>query len=489
MTFHSIPFLLFVAFAAAVYYALPHRIRWFWLLLASCAFYASFVPAFLITLGALTILNYALGLVIGSGSERKARFVYISGLVANTGVLVYFKYSPFFDDCVSATARFLGFRYSEGAIATVLPLGLSFFVFTAISYLSEIRKGTVPAERHLGILALHFLFFPKVTQGPIERPESLIHQFREPHRLDADVVSDGLKLMLIGYFKKLVVADRLALYVNAVYGKEEFHNGTSLLIASIFYAFQIYADFSGYTDIARGCGRLFGFRLAPNFNRPYFATSIREFWNRWHISLSTWLRDYLFMPLAYSFSRIIPRPRWLGIRSDKWVYLFAAFITFLICGAWHGETLNFVLWGAVYGFYLTFSNWSRKTRRRFSRAIGLSKRQGLRTAWKVLCTFSLVTIAWVLFRGGSMDSILSILGKIFTEPGTPFLNPPTIFAYSVIAILALIVLDAKEEYGRLSFSLMGHRTAAIRYGTYALATIVILLLGVLDGGQFIYFQF
>jgi D-alanyl-lipoteichoic acid acyltransferase DltB (MBOAT superfamily) len=239
----------------------------------------------------------------------------------------------------------------------ILPVGLSFFIFTILSYLIEIKRGTINAERHLGKFASSLLFFPKIMQGPIEKPGNIFPQFMEEKNFNYDMVVEGLKLMLWGYFKKLVVADRLAIYVNTVYGNYEHHSGISLLVATIFYSFQVYADFSGYTDIALGSAKVLGFNLTNNFNRPYFATSIREFWNRWHITLSVWLRDYLFLPLAFFFSRKMNKTKYLGLAVEKWIFLFASIITFAVCGIWHGEGLNFLIWGLLFGIYSQLDTW------------------------------------------------------------------------------------------------------------------------------------
>ncbi|MFH1681722.1 MAG: MBOAT family O-acyltransferase [Candidatus Eisenbacteria bacterium] len=489
MVFNSVAFVLFFFLAAAVYFALPHRVRWLWLILSSAAFYLSFIPAYLGVLLSVALLNYAAGLAIERSAGARRKRVFVLGLAANILVLVFFKYSSLFDATLSALARFLDLRCPEGLLRVVLPLGLSFFVFTALAYLIEIHRGKIRAERHPGVLAAYFLFFPKLAQGPIERPGDLLHQFREPHALDAERISSGLRLMLFGYFKKLVVADRLGLYVDAVYGNADHHGGASLLLATLFYSFQIYADFSGYTDIALGSARVLGFRLSPNFRRPYLAVSISDFWNRWHITLSTWLRDYLFLPLAYFFSNRIRGPRVLFLKADKWVYFFSVFITFLICGAWHGEGLNYVVWGGLYGLYLTVSTWTRKAERRFVRSIGLARRPRFHQALRVLSTFALVTFAWIFFRGGETERILQIIGKIAASPGRLFLDSPSTMIYSVLGVAAVIVLDVREEFFEGRFSPFAHRSAFVRCFAHAALAVTVLLFGVLDGGQFIYFQF
>ncbi len=489
MAFTSLAFLAFFAAVAVVHRLLPAALRWAWLLVASACFYLSFIPSYLAVLLAAALFNYGAGLRIEAAAGARRRGLLVAGIAANLLLLVFFKYSPFFDSCVEAAAEWLGFRYREGALRLILPLGLSFFVFTAIGYLVEVDRGRVRAERHLGLLALYFLFFPKVAQGPIERAERFLPQLRAMPSAGPDRIAAGFRRILLGCFKKLVVADRLALYVNAVYGNEPEHNGTSLIVATIFYAFQIYADFSGYTDMALGSAEVLGFDLSPNFRRPYLATSIADFWNRWHISLSTWLRDYLFLPLAYRFSNLVPKPRLLFIRSDKWVYLFAVLITFVLCGIWHGEGWNYALWGALFGFYLTVSNWSRKLRRAVTRRTGLAARPALQTAFRIVATFALVSVAWVFFRGGTLETIGSVLRKIVFSHGAPFLASPSTMVYSLLGVAAIVAADLKEEFLGERFSLLAHRSGAVRYAASAALIVAMLLIGVLDGGQFIYFQF
>jgi D-alanyl-lipoteichoic acid acyltransferase DltB (MBOAT superfamily) len=489
MLFTSVSFLLFFLLTAIVHRILPGRLRWVLILLASAAFYASFLPAYLAVLALAALASYFAGLGIEGSTGRARKGALFAGVGVNLLLLVFFKYSSFFDACAASAARVLDLRYSEGMLRAVLPLGFSFFVFTAISYLVEIERGKTRAERHPGILAVHFLFFPKLAQGPIERPQNLLPQIREARSATPDEIAAGFRRMLLGCFKKLVVADRLAIYVNAVYGNEPLHNGSSLLLATLFYSFQIYADFSGYTDIALGSAEVLGFRLTPNFKRPYLAGSISEFWNRWHMSLSTWLRDYLFLPLAYFFANRAARPSYLRIRSDKWVYLFAVMITFVLCGAWHGEGWNFVLWGGLFGVYLTVSNWSRKLRRGAVRRTGLARLPRLHTALRTLFTFSLVTLAWVFFRGGDLATIGSIFGKFVAAHGRPFLDSPSTMIYSFFGIAAILAIDVNEEFFGDRFGVLAHRSAAVRATASAALIVGILLFGVLDGGQFIYFQF
>jgi D-alanyl-lipoteichoic acid acyltransferase DltB (MBOAT superfamily) len=298
MLFNSIQFLIFFPAVTALYFGLPHRLRWAWLLAASCYFYMAFMPSYILILGFTIVIDYFAGLAIENAEGRRRKLFLAASLAANVGVLVVFKYFNFLNANLKGLAEALRWNYPVESLAILLPIGLSFHTFQAMSYTIEVYRGAQPAERHFGIYALYVMFYPQLVAGPIERPQNLLHQFREVHRFDYERVASGLRLMAWGFFKKIVVADRLAVPVNLVYGEPEKHTGLALLVATYFFAYQIYCDFSGYTDIARGAARVMGFELMKNFDRPYAARSVAEFWTRWHISLSTWFKDYLFFPLA-----------------------------------------------------------------------------------------------------------------------------------------------------------------------------------------------
>jgi D-alanyl-lipoteichoic acid acyltransferase DltB (MBOAT superfamily) len=261
-----------------------------------------------------------------------------------------------------------------------------------------VYRGNQKAERHFGIYALYVMFYPQLVAGPIERPQNLLHQFREKHVFEYDRVVEGLKLMLWGLFKKIVIADRLAIYVNAVYNNPEQHNGTTFTLATIFFAFQIYCDFSGYSDIAIGAAKIMGFKLMTNFNRPYFANNISEFWKRWHISLSTWFRDYLYISLGGSRVSI---PRWY----------FNLLLVFLISGLWHGASWTYVIWGALNGLYLVFAIITQKLRDKFNRLTGIVKVPKLSRLLQILITFMLSCLAWIFFRANNVSDAFLIITR------------------------------------------------------------------------------
>jgi D-alanyl-lipoteichoic acid acyltransferase DltB (MBOAT superfamily) len=432
----------------------------------------------------LVILNYCLGLAI-ERSDTKRNFIFIVSLFFNIIVLAFFKYFGFFQSLVAEIKGLSGY---DPLLKIILPVGLSFFIFTILSYLIEVKRGTVKTERHIGIFACSLLFFPRIMQGPIEKPGNIFPQFKEKKCFNYEMVVEGLKLMLWGYFKKLVVADRLAIYVNAVYDNYEQHSGVSLLVATIFYSFQIYADFSGYTDIAVGSAKVLGFNLTYNFNRPYFANSIKEFWNRWHITLSVWLRDYLFLPLAVFFAGKIKNTKYLGLPAEKWIFMLATIITFSICGLWHGEGLNFLLWGLLFGIYLTIANWTLGFNKNLRKKLGISKKSISYKIYGILVTFILVSFTWIFFRADTTLDALSIIKSIFNMNGPLFIDRKTI-AFGLLGLVFLFYLEAKREFGQTSYLPFKTKYWFVEHLEYAVLTMIVLLIGVFDGGQFIYFKF
>jgi alginate O-acetyltransferase complex protein AlgI len=490
MIFNSIIYLLFLSIVASAYYTFPSRIRWIWLLLASIGYYLSFIPVFLLLLGVIVFVNYFMAKWLAKVPDMKKGplLVFIIGM--NILVLALFKYFNFLfpDNQLHLYSVDLFYRV-DSINKMILPLGLSYISFTVLSYQIEIKRKTIEPEKHFGYFSLYLLFFPRIAQGPIERPQHLLPQLHQSHVFNYNMVVEGLKLMLWGYFKKLVVADRLAIYVNAVYDNSEHHSGTTLIIATVFFAFQIYADFSGYTDIALGSAKLFGFNLTDNFKRPYFATSITDFWNRWHITFSTWLRDYLFLPLAYFLSNRLKKQKYLFVSADKWVYMIAIMVTFSICGIWHGVGWTYLIWGLIFGVYLTYSNGTRQLHKKIRKQFQIRKSSTYYIIYKTLATFILVLFAWVFFRADSFNEAIMIIRKVFPFSGSVFYGNPSNFIFALFGIISLVAIDFKREYYNGSLSILYNKHPFIRITGIVFLVITILLIGVLDGGQFIYFQF
>lgn len=489
MIFNSIIYLLFLTLVVVMYYALPGKWRWICLLAASVAYYLSFIPVFVILIIALILLNFFLAGRLAKSGSNSTLWSFVTILVINLIVLAFFKYFSYIfpENHIQLYTVDTFYRVSP-VERMILPLGLSYVVFTLISYQIEIKRKTIRHESHFGYFSLYVLFFPKIAQGPIERPQNLLPQFRQTHSFNYESFMEGLRMILLGYFKKLVVADRLAIYVNTAYDNQQYHNGTTLLLATVFFAFQIYADFSGYTDIAMGSAKLFGFSLTENFKRPYLSTSIKEFWERWHITFSTWLRDYIFLPLAYYLSHRFTNQKYLFVSADKMIYSASIMVTFLICGLWHGVGWNFLIWGGLFGAYLTLSNLTKAIQKDLRKKLGIKKKSGISLVFNILLTFSLVTFAWIFFRAQSMNEALGIIEKIFTAPGAVFYKPSEL-VFALISIISLAALDLKREYFDDTFSVLHNKQFIIRTTGVIVIIVMILMFGVLDGGQFIYFQF
>ena len=395
MQFNSIEFLLFFPTVCAAYFLAPFRYRWVLLLVASYFFYAWWDPRFLVLIGVSTLIDYFAALLMGSVKRRELRtaFLFLS-LFSNLGLLFTFKYLGFATELFAGLVGLFGVEYSPPDLGILLPVGISFYTFQKLSYTIEVFRGTHSPERHLGIFALYVSFFPQLVAGPIERSTRLLPQFFNEHSFDYDRIVSGLRLMAWGMFKKVVIADRLSLLVALVYQPDAHGSGPLVVLGTICFAFQIYCDFSGYTDIAIGASRVLGFNLVANFDRPYHARSIPEFWQRWHISLSTWFRDYLYIPLGGN-----------RVRTARWIFNILA--VFVVSGLWHGAQWTFVLWGAIHGFFylltVAIGN-GRKGRKRDER--------GLRGLPGVAITFTIVCFAWIFFRAETLEHAFDLIHNL-----------------------------------------------------------------------------
>ncbi|NLF80287.1 MAG: MBOAT family protein, partial [Clostridia bacterium] len=394
MLFNSLNFLIFFPTVTLLYFLLPYKLRWLLLLIASCVFYMAFIPKYILILAFTITMDYVLGLLLEKNRGNK-KYLLLS-LISNIGVLFVFKYFNFFNSSIADIAAFFNWNYSYAALSLILPIGLSFHTFQSLSYVIEVYRGNQQAERNFGIFALYVMFYPQLVAGPIERPQNLLHQFYERHRFELPRVSEGLRMMLWGLFKKVVIADRLAILVNPIYNDPDGHGGFAFLVATVFFAFQIYCDFSGYSDIARGAAKVMGFRLMLNFDRPYFSRSIAEFWKRWHISLSSWFRDYVYIPLG---GNRVKRSRWH----------MNLLITFLLSGLWHGANWTFVIWGGLNGAYLVLSLLSQNLRHKLVHAFALDRLPRLHRLLQVAITFGLICLAWVFFRANSFADALYMI--------------------------------------------------------------------------------
>jgi D-alanyl-lipoteichoic acid acyltransferase DltB (MBOAT superfamily) len=436
----------------------------------------AFIPVYILILGFTIVIDYFAGIWLEKTIGKNRKYFLIASLIANIGVLAVFKYYNFLNDNLSALLNSLGYINKIPHLSILLPIGLSFHTFQAMSYTIEVYRGNQKAEHKFGIYALYVMFYPQLVAGPIERPQNLIHQFYEKHKFEYDRVVEGLKLMLWGFFMKLVIADRLAIYVNAVYNNFSRHSGITLLVATVFFAFQIYCDFSGYSNIAIGIAQVMGFRLMTNFNRPYLSGSISEFWKRWHISLSSWFRDYFYISLGGNRVSI---PRWY----------FNLLIVFIISGLWHGANWTFIIWGGLNGLYLVFAIITNKLRNQINHHLLIDRLPRLQHFIQIFFTFILVCFAWVFFRADSLDDAISIFHKIFLMKGPLFIGSPAFAIYSLLGIMFLLIVEVKVEFFKGKFSFFHNPNAWVRKLSYTFILLLILTFGVLDGGQFIYFQF
>lgn len=486
MLFNSLSFLLFFPLTTIIYFALPHRFRWVHLLACSCLFYASFIPGYLLILLGVIAIDYLAGLGIERSGGGMRRAFLVASLLANVGILATFKYFNFVNGNVRALAEALHWNYPVRDLGWLLPIGLSFHTFQSMSYTIEVYLGRQKAERHLGIYALYVMFYPQLVAGPIERPQHLLHQFREFHRFDADRTYSGLRLMLWGFFKKLVVADRLAPIVDAVYGNPHAYGGGFLVMATYFFAIQIYCDFSGYSDVAIGAARVLGFDLMTNFDRPYAAASVAEFWRRWHISLSTWFRDYLYIPLG-------------GSRVSKARWCFNIMVVFLVSGMWHGSNWTYLVWGALHGLYLIGFRLTQRFWDGAKEVIGLVDNPAITRVVGVLVTFNLVALAWIFFRAKSIGEAGWIVSHLARGPWLahpPFTDFPLgIVPYRPSQIRSALWLIVALSLTEWAASLRGaagrwlRQPIWVRWPAYYALILCILLIGDLGTRTFIYFQF
>lgn len=474
MLFNSLEFLLFFIVVTFLFFLLPHKFRWLLLLLASCYFYMAFVPVYILILAGTIIIDYWAGILIENTAAEKKKLYLTLSIIANVGVLAIFKYYNFFTENIN----FIIGPYELPYLKILLPIGLSFHTFQAMSYTIEVYRGNQKAERHFGIYALYVMFYPQLVAGPIERPQNVLHQFHTKQNFDANNFFIGFKYIIWGLFKKVVIADRLAILVNQVYDKPGEHNATMLFIATVFFAIQIYCDFSGYSGIAIGTARVMGFKLMKNFDNPYQAKSVSEFWKRWHISLSTWFRDYLYISMG-------------GNRVSVSRWYFNLFFVFLVSGFWHGANWTFLIWGALHGFYLVFAVIFDKHGGSLLKKTGLLRVPALHNFIQLLTTFLLVTFAWIFFRANSLSDAGFIVNKLFSTDWGGLQLERLFHKFSLILSIGLIAVLFIAEW-KFTDSIIESRLderyrTSIAFGIAVLSCIFIL--GVFQKLSFIYFQF
>lgn len=474
MLFNSLSFIIFLFVVVLVYYLIPrNRYRNIFLLLASYYFYACYNYTMLAILLFETILAYGFGIL-----KNKTKISVVLTVVSLLLPLFCFKYLNFLMGMVGDALALSGFLIQIPSFEMLLPIGISFYTFMSVGYVVDVYKGKIEAERNALDLALFVGFFPQIASGPIGRPGQLIPQFKEIHPILYRNIAAGTKMMLWGFFMKLVVGDRAGIYVDTVFGNYTHHNGTSLLLATLMYTIQIYCDFAGYSLIATGAAKMMGIDLIENFRRPYFATSVADFWRKWHISLSTWFRDYVYFPCG-------------GSRCSSKKTYRNLMITFLVSGLWHGAAYNFILWGFYHGANQVFGKVLIPIKEKCRRLFHIGDESLVRKLLDVTMTFCLVAYGWMIFYAPDLVFIKDVT-KGYFRFGTPYIHQTTIFFF-LIGFVVLLTKDLKDEFFLKSCLAFEKRYPIIskmmQYVVFSLLIIMIVWIGVLSGGQFIYFKF
>ncbi|MBF0485115.1 MAG: MBOAT family protein [Candidatus Omnitrophica bacterium] len=495
MLFNSLHFLIFFPLVVILFFFLPFRFRLIFLLAASYYFYMAWKPVYILIIIVSTLGTWASGLWMERFPARRSWALAFSFLV-NLGMLFFFKYFNFLNHSLAGLAQALHGSWGIPDFSILLPIAISFHTFQALSYSIDLYRGEIKAEKNLLLFAVFTSFFPQLVAGPIERTKNLLHQFEEKQSFDAKRMASGLKLMAWGMFKKVVIADRFAVAVNSVYNHPADYQGPALMAATIFFAFQIYCDFSGYSDIAVGSAEVMGFRLMTNFKRPYLAQNIVEFWRRWHISLSTWFRDYVYISLG-------------GNRVSRWRHFLNLFITFFISGIWHGANWTFALWGTLHGLFMVLFLATEDLRKKVSDSLRLSQYPRLSGIFSIVLTFAFVSFAWIFFRANTVHDAFYIVRNLFKGFDTVFsligqgnimaaLNALRAGGFGIgksgmaIVLSALFILYAVQYFQesgegiRIRLEKLG---PVVRWFLYYALVFSMLGLGVFGSNKFIYFQF
>lgn len=472
MPFNSFNFWLIFPCIFGLYWLIPakyNQARKVFLVLVSYLLYMNWKPAFAIVLLGVTLITYWGGYLLDgqSDTKKRKRLAWLFAVLALLPLLV-FKYYNFLNESLTNGLAAIGLKFAMPGLNWAVPVGISFFTFQAVGYMLDVYHGKTKAEGSIIDYILFVSFFPQVTSGPISTANELLPQIKATHRFDYEQGKQGLKFLLWGMFIKLVIADRLGLFVDTVYANYIHYNGATCFVASVFYTLQIYCDFAGYSLMAIGIARTLGFNLPDNFRRPYFAISITDFWKRWHITLTRWLTQHIYIPLG-------------GNRCSKAKNYWNIFVTFLVSGIWHGANWTFIVWGCMHGVLQVIE-----------KALGWQKYEGKNWAVKairIIVTFQLVNFAWIFFRMPNVADAWAMIGQMFTNVGKPNLSDfgMKAFAMSTIGLLILVFKDSRDEFFKDRFLFLDKKS--VRWVIYAVLFCLILNFGVLDGGQFIYVSF
>lgn len=494
MVFNSVDFLVFFPIVVLIYFLVPKKIRYVWLLAASYYFYMSWNPKYAVLIAVSTALTYLCGIFLGKAEKKKTKNWILAGtFVSNLGILFFFKYFDFALANVNRVLGQFGVSVIEKPFDVLLPIGISFYTFQALGYTMDVYRGETAPEKNILKFALFVSFFPLLAAGPIERSKNLMKQIQNVHTFriwNYENVTSGAAMMLWGYFMKMVVADRLAIFVDYVFANYTSYGMTALVMAAVFFAFQLYCDFGSYSMIAIGCAKIMGFTVMENFNTPYFALSVKEFWRRWHISLSSWFRDYLYIPLG-------------GNRKGKVRKYINLMITFLVSGLWHGASFSFVAWGGLHGLYQVIGEVTLPLREKVVNVLHVKTESFSHKLLKGVVTFALVDFAWIFFRCNSLTESVSYIGRMITNPDPWFLMNGSIYTLgltrmelgiALVSLVVLFVVDAiRYRKGMQLYEYLNTQSLWFRWGIYILLIAAIFLLGIYGPGynaaEFIYFQF
>lgn len=486
MNFISLSFVAFFVMTAVLYFAVPGRFRWILLLVASYVFYMSAGPIYGLVIFSTTVLTYLCALGMGKGRTREQKTpLLLVALCGDVGMLFLFKYFDFFSRGLATMLRQVSLAGALPELKLLVPLGISFYTLQTLSYLFDVYRGEMEPEKNPAYLALYVAFFPTLLAGPIERGKHLLPQLHKVHDFSYERVVAGLQLVTWGVFKKVVVADRLAIYVNAVYGNPQAYRGFPLLLATFLFAIQLYYDFSGYTDIARGVAKILGYDILVNFNLPYLSKSIREFWRRWHMSMTSWFRDYVYIPLG-------------GNRVSRARMYLNIIIVFLVSGLWHGASGTFVIWGGLHGAYMVASVATEGVRGKVRSWLSIDAEGKFATVYRTIITFCLVDFAWIFFRAGSLSEARYVVTNMFSwahsgAATARLVRLPTgsngiEFAICLILIAFMFMLEIMQAHRPLGHMLNGE-PVLVRWLTYVGLVTTILLFGVMGSPQFFYVRF
>jgi len=483
MLFNSIGYLFFLPVTVLLYYLVPFRRRWVVLLAVSYFFYLIWRVEFVLVLISATLVSYFAARKMGQISQKKKRIKYlVFSLIVNLGMLVFFKYLGFFTGIFNQISVITGSTHMIPYYGILLPIGISFYTFQTLGYAIDVYRGVIKPEKNIGIYALFVSFFPLVLAGPIERGRRLIPQFHVEHTFDPQLITSGLRLIFWGMFKKLVIADRLSIFVQPVYNEPGNFHGIAIALIVIMKMMQVYADFSGYTDIAIGSARLMGFKLSPNFNRPFSAQSITAFWSRWHISLTSWLRDYVYFSLPFKYHG----------KPVNWRINLNLFITFILVGFWHGPYWNFIIFGLLHGAFMVLANFSRPFMLNFNRVSGLVKAPGLLKGLNILATFLLVCSTGFFFGQHPVRDSFLMMGNLadLSHSGKSlvlFLTNND-FLMGLVLIIFMIYFEYLIAVKSFASKFMS-QPIIIRYVAYLTLLFFLLAFGVFSSQKFFYFQF